>query len=155
MDEEVTESEVEVYEDETIILPHTGQVLAASDTKQCANALVELRQIEDAIREVKIVLTQAIVAESQRQGTKTLRFGERKVEIRGGKSVLWDAHFLEIELRKAGMPEERIREIVKEEVSYKVDAREAKKAAGANPAYAVIVEAAQHVSERPEYAVIE
>ena len=55
--------------------------------------------------------------------------------------MVYDAEAIEEGLREAGMSEERIREIVKEEVTYKVVAKEAKKAAAASEKYAAIVDA--------------
>lgn len=138
-----------------IILPHTGTVIAPTDTEDCVNALVELRRIEDAVREVKRELSAAIAAEGARQGSKTLHLPDgRTAEIGGGTVVLWDAQALEDGLRALGMPEERIREIVKEEVTYTVNAREAKRAASANPAYAELIERCRHEQTRTPHVKV-
>ena len=59
-----------------------------------------------------------------------------RAEVRSGKRSTVAADVLEAKLRDAGMPEERISEIVQETVSHTVDLKAAKKAAGVNPAYA-------------------
>jgi len=57
-------------------------------------------------------------------------------------------------LRAAGMPEDRIREVVVEEVSWTVAAVKANQAARANPEYAAAVDRARQVVEtRPTIAI--
>ena len=50
------------------------------------------------------------------------------------------------------MPEERIRDIVTETVTYAVVASAAKRAAAANPVYAAIIE--RHSTRRPKKAYV-
>lgn len=144
-----------VVEPEALVLPHSGQVLDLSNAPHCVQALEELRALEMKIKEVKRVLSDAIAAESRRLGSKTIALpGGLKAEVRGGRRVLWDIGKLEGGLRRAGMPEDRIREIIREEVSYSVLAREATRAATANPEYAEIIEAAKTVvDEQPTISV--
>jgi hypothetical protein len=52
------------------------------------------------------------------------------------------------------MPEERIREIVVETITYAVAAVKAKQAAGANPAYEAVIEAHKRVEEKKPYVTI-
>lgn len=138
-----------------LILPHSGELVSLADPASCCRALDELRDLEIRVRELKAMLTDAIVDESRRQGAKTLHLpGNVTAEIKGGERVLWDAQRLEADLRALGCPEERIREIVVEEVSYTVSATEAKRAARANEAYAEAVERARTVVEtRPSISV--
>ena len=137
-----------------LILP-SGEIVALADTAACAVALDELRALEHRIKDLKTALTEAVASESARQGTKTLSLpGGVTVIIRDGEKVMWDAQRLEADLREAGMPEERIRQIVVEEISYTVQAREAKRAAAANPDYAHAVAAARSTLEgRPSVTV--
>lgn len=138
-----------------LILP-TGEIIALADTAACAVALHELRALEDRIKEAKDALTDAILAEGKRQGKRTLHLPEGVVAIvKPGGRVLWDAHQLEDDLREAGMPEERIREIIQEEVSYTVKAAEAKRAATANPVYAKAVSAARREVEGKPYVSVQ
>ena len=137
-----------------LVLP-TGEIVSLTDTAACAVALDELRALEQRIKDVKAALTEAVATESARQGSKTLSLpGGVTVLVRDGEKVMWDAQRLEKDLREAGMPEERIRQIVIEEISYTVQAREAKRAATANPAYAHAVAAARStVAGRPSVTV--
>lgn len=150
----MTESLPELRESESLMLP-TGEVVELTDAPSCAVALDELRLLEEKIREAKRVLTTAIVSESQRAGSKTLHFGEVSVQIRGGRETLWDAQGLEDGLRAAGMTEQRIREVIREEVSYSVVAGEAKRAAAANDEYARIVESSKTVVEKTPSILVE
>jgi hypothetical protein len=131
-----------------------GTLVDLTDPAQCAWALLYIRDLESRLREFKGAFTDAIVEHSQKVGSKTLHLGEQKVEVKGGEKVVWDAQQLEEDLRAAGMPEKRIREIVVEEVSYTVQAVEAKKAARANPVYDEAVgRARQPVETRPTISI--
>ena len=147
-------SEIERVQPSEIMLPD-GTLVDLADTAQCAWALLYIRDLESNLREFKGAFTDAIVAHSQKAGSKTLHLEDgQKVEVKGGEKIVWDAQQLEDDLRAAGMDEERIREIVVEEVSYTVQAREAGKAARANKAYAEAVERARHVTEvRPTISI--
>jgi hypothetical protein len=132
-----------------LIVPTTGEVVNLDDPMSVVSALTEIRDLESRLREIKGVLTDAIVAESRRQGTKTIVLPDgRKAEVKGGEDTEWDHVALEHRLRSLGMPETRIREIVVEEVSYRVDTVKAKQAARANHEYAEAVEEFGKVRER-------
>jgi len=143
-----------VPESESLTLPHTGEIIDLADTAAVAYSLQEIRGLEARLREVKTILTDAVVRESQRQGSKTLHMGTIDAEVRGGNAVEWDAEELERGLRDAGMPDDRIRDVVKEQITYTVDAREAKRVAGANEAYAAVVARVQTVVEKKPYIVV-
>jgi hypothetical protein len=70
-----------------------------------------------------------------------------KSEVRFGTRTTIAADVLEQKLREAGMPEERISEIVTQTVSYRADAAEAKKAARTNEAYAEALKAASTTAQ--------
>ncbi len=147
-------SDVARVERKEVALPD-GTLVDLQDPAQCAWALLYVRDLESNLREFKGAFTDALVQHSQRVGSKTLNLDDgQKVEIKGGEKVVWDAQQLEDDLRAAGMPEERIREIVVEEVSYRVQAVEAMKAARANADYAIAVARARHVTEaRPTISI--
>jgi hypothetical protein len=127
-----------------VVLP-TGELISLDDTAACAVALDELRTLEQRVKEIKKTLIDAIdkgVTSAGRGRTLHLPTGVTVVSKKN-VDVLWDAQQLEDDLREAGMSEERIREIVIEEVSYTVRAAEAKKAASVNPEYAQAVAASR------------
>jgi hypothetical protein len=144
-------SDLAVTADTALVLPHSGELINLNDAPVVAGHLRELRDLESKIREAKGILTEALAAEAQRQGKKTLYLDTGKVEITGGPEsyLQWDLDILE-ELLKAGLPEERWNELVTVEVSYKVDAAVAKQIEGAgNSDYALIVGRARRRADRP------
>lgn len=157
----MSENEVEVYveagiehrrsdEHEELVLPHSGELVDLSDELACGIALDDVRRMQSHLAEAVRTLSGAIAARAAVLGTKTVKLsGGRKAQVTGGPETHYDAQELERLLRIAGMPEDRIREIVREEISYTVRAVEAKRAAAANPEYARAVEAASSVVERP------
>jgi len=131
-----------------LVVPVIGTVVDLGNTADCARALQDIRDLEWRLRETKAALVDAIVQHSKEEGSKTIHFEGGKVEVRGDSETVYDAEEIEQGLRAAGMPEHRIREIVVEQVSYKVAALEAKRAAGANPEYAKVIEAHKRVVEK-------
>ncbi len=125
-----------------IAVPGIGTVVSLDKPQEIAQALADIRDLENQLRIVKGNLSYLLVDESERVGSKTLHLDGMTVEISGGNAIEWDLEELE-KLRDAGLPEARYDELVKTEVSYKVDARQAQRIAGANPAYATIIERAR------------
>lgn len=136
-------------------MPGTGELVDLSNEIDCVRALASVRDWEYQIKEAKTQLTNAIIERSRVLGTKTIHLDDgSKAEIRGGSETVYDAQEIEANLRALGMPEERIREIVIEEISYKVSAREASRAASANPEYEAVIENAKQTIEKQAYVTI-
>lgn len=115
---------------------------------ECAVLLDDIRTLEAQLATAKSRLTAAIVARASVDGETSYDLpGRMRATITSGRRSTVAAEVLEAKLREAGMPENRISEIVQEEVTYKVDLRAAKKAGTANPAYAQALEAATTVHE--------
>lgn len=134
----------------SLVVPGVGELVDLNDYRSCATALDGIRDLEQQLREVKAELQRAIAHEAEKQGTKTLILEDgRKAVLFGGRELSYDAEKLEVGLREAGMPEERIRQIVELTYTYKVKAVEAKRAAAANPEYAFIVEGCRTEIETP------
>lgn len=148
-----TESAEEVRSTE-LVVPGIGEVVNLDDPRQVALALDAIRDLERQFGAVKGELTRAIEYASQIEGSKTIRFEGGKAVLSSSTETLYDAELIEEGLRAAGMPEDRIREIVKETVSYKVDGVKAKQAAGANPAYAAVIDAHKTVIDKRAYVTI-
>jgi hypothetical protein len=133
---------------EVVILPASGEQIDLNDLAQVCRAFQSVKEIESQLREAKGVLRDAVLHHSSLLGSKTMHVaGGGKVEVKGGTVTQYDAESIETDLRAAGMPEERIREIVVETVTYSVKAAEAKKAASANPVYAEIIARHRQVFE--------
>ena len=133
-------------------MPGTGEVVNLADELQTGRALRDLTDYLVALGEIKAVLESALIERSRTLGTKTihLRDAGLKVEISSGTKTIYDAEAIEDELREAGMPDDQIREVVKETVSHTVDALRAKSAAAANPEYRAIIEANTQKVERKQ-----
>ena len=144
--EEVTSTE--------LVLP-TGQIINLDDPASCAEALIVVREIESHMKEVKAAIVDRLAEEAKRRGENVFELPDgQRVAVKRNYDVEWDHVGLEADLRAAGMPEERIREIIPEEVSYSVKAVEANKAAKANPEYAKAVASARsEVDKRPSISL--
>lgn len=140
---------------EELMVPHTGVLIDLADEQAVAGTYRDLKDLGDRIAAAQRDLRRALAELSALKGTKTLYVeGVGKVELSGDTEVEYDAREVEEGLRALGCPEETIREIVVETVSYKVDGNRAKRAAAANPEYARVIEAARSVREKLPYVRI-
>lgn len=138
----------EVASQALIVLP-TGELVDLSDPSSCAKALAAVREIESQVREVKGAIVDSLTEEAKRRGENTIELEDgTRIQVKRNYEVEWDTEMLEQDLLAAGMPEQRIREIVVETVSYTVKAVEANKVAKANPAYAEAIGRARSETER-------
>ncbi len=151
----MTENVPAVPERRELAVPGTGELVDLNDEQSCARALATVRDFESELREVKGILTGAIVERSKVLGSKTIPLEDGRVAtVSTDREVVYDAEAIEQAFRELGMPEERIREIVEETVTYKVKAVEAKRAAGANPEYdRVLKENARDVDKTPYVSI--
>jgi hypothetical protein len=140
-----------------IAVPVIGELVPVDDPVALGRALQSVRDAQAALREAGEGLTEAIIAIASVSGTKTLTLEDgTKLVVKGsGKETRYDAIAVEEELREAGMPEERIREIVAETVTYSVKAVELKRAAAVNEQYAEIMERHSTQIEKKPYVGIE
>lgn len=136
-----------------LALPTTGEIIDLDDPAACTRALAGIREVEGALRDLKQTLTDAIIAESERQGTKTIHDGTFTAEVKSGSETVWDLETLE-QLRTLGLPEERFNALVTAQISYKVDGRVAKQIASANEEYEKVIAAARQVVRKPSYVSI-
>ena len=137
---------------EELAIPGTGELVNLADEVSCALALDAVRDFERQLREAKSALTEAIIERAMVLGVRSFVLPDgRRAEVSAGTEIVYDAQAVENGLRAAGMPEERIAEIIEEQVSYRVRAVQAKRAAAANPAYAAIIEAAKTEQPRNRY----
>lgn len=137
-----------------LAVPVIGQVVNLEDANDCALALDAIRDLEYQLKQAKTDLTRALVHHSQQAGTKTLHLDNATVVLSGGEATVYDAEEIYVGLIEAGMTPERAGEIVKETVTRKVDARQAKSAAAANPAYREVIERHTRVEDRPYRAEV-
>jgi len=144
-------TDVEIREAEVLTIPATGAVVNLNEPREVGVALQDIQALEGRFRDVKRILKDALVSYWQTGGTaKTFPIGGgRTAIISGGPDKQFDAVAIRDDLRAAGMPEERVSEIVVEEITYTVKAVEAVKAAKANPEYRAIIERHTTPIERP------
>lgn len=131
-----------------LVHPATGEVLEATP-ENAALLLKRLREFRSALNDAVRACEGVLVEHSAVAGTKTLHLGQVTAKITGGPEVLWDVEELRAGLRDAGLPEDRLGELVRETVEYKVNASVARQIASANPEYARVVEAAKQTVEKP------
>lgn len=136
-----------------LVVPYSGELVDLSNPPECLNLLKEIRELEQKLRLVKGALTDALVAESSRQGTKTLELNGIKAVISASDEIVWDVEVLQ-ELLDLGLPEERLSELITTEVTYKVNASVARQLAGANSAYAEVIERAKSRIPKTPYVSI-
>jgi hypothetical protein len=127
-----------------ILNPLTGELVPADDVSAVAGAIDMLRDRKRFFDSVISVLTDAAYEQSRIQGTRTFHVGNgMSLVLSAETEVSWDAEKLMADLRAAGLPEDRIDELVTTVVSYKVNGTVARQLARANPEYATVIENAQ------------
>lgn len=125
----------------------TGELLPA--TPENAHAiLARLAEMEQTIRTAKSSITEWVIEESSRQGTKTFDTPNGKLVLEGGPETVVEGHDLARLLREAGCPEARIKDVVTEEITYKVNRRVLNQLIAANPDYAAAAELTTSTVER-------
>jgi hypothetical protein len=105
---------------EELIVPLTGELVPLAEPDRVARALADLRDLEQQIADAKDVLRAALIEEGRRRGTKTLHLAGVEVKIGSERKLVWDVSKL-LELRDAGLPEDRLTALITETVEYKVD----------------------------------
>lgn len=150
---ELAEVELRVQEQPEVPNPVTGELVDLRDLTAVAGAVEQVRDAERMLYLFRRdVLTAAVRLHSQRQGTKTLHAGTVDLVLGGGTKIEWDGEGLVGGLLAAGLPQERIDELVKWEP--KVNARVAAQLAAANPAYAEAIDAARTIEPASWYVTV-
>lgn len=132
--------------------PRTGELVPAVPdalANWIASTMDYIRAAYRAMDEGKRLLAE----EAQRRGTGTLNLDGVTVTVTP-PAYVWDVEALDWGLRNAGCPEETINEVIRQTVSWTVDARRADRLARANEAYAEVVERCRHrKDEAPKVSV--
>lgn len=128
-----------------IVVPWTGELVPLTNPSQVARALGQVRDLKRQLDEARAVLEDALRLEAERQGTKTLHLDGLKATVTGGSKLEWDMEALADELRDAGLPEERLGQLIVQVITERVNATVANSIAKANPRYGEIVERHRHV----------
>lgn len=151
----VVSTDVAVPPPREIVLPPTGELIDLGNPDQVARALRTCRLAKTEIDGTRVLLEAAMVEQSRLAGTKTLRLDGYLATVGPDSELAWDITVLP-ELLAAGLPDSRYNELVKTEVTYKVDARVATQIEKANPVYAEIIgRARSRAPKRPSVKVEE
>lgn len=152
---DATASSLPALQERNILLnPETGEILPAT-AENAAVVLQALRRTEDRIKDAKRYCTDILVMESKRQGTKTMHMPDGSIAtIHGGSEVVWDVEKLQDALVEAGLPEDRLEDLISTTVEFKINNSVARQLAAANPAYAEAIEAAKQRVPAPERASV-
>jgi hypothetical protein len=135
---------LQVAEQPLVVLPVTGEQIDLRDPAQVAGGLDQVRDLEQRLRALRHLLSDVLRLESTRRGTKTLHLdGNWTAVVSGGSRPEYDTELLARRLQSAGLPEERLADLVKAVITYKVDAQIARQLSGANPAYAAALREAR------------
>lgn len=132
---------------ERLVDVRTGELVDATpeNAADLLNIAREMRtRLLDLVKDCEAVL----IAESRRQGTKTLHLAASTITVSGGTETVYDVGELG-KLLGLGLPPDRFAELVQETVSYKIDARVAKQLEASNDAYAAVIRRARSVIEKP------
>lgn len=136
-------------------LGNGAEVALNGSTGEKARYVEALRVLDREVATIKRLLQGAIAEDSKTWGSKTLRVDGLKLVVKQGTSTSVDAEKLAASYRRAGMPEERVEEIVVTTVTLRVDLVKAKQAAAANPKYASALKRASTTTETPVSVSIE
>lgn len=136
-----------------VLNPITGELIDIRETAQVAAAVEQLRDLQNRAKEAIGRITEAMIVESQRVGTKTFAAGSVSLVLSADSETQWDVTEL-AKLRDAGLPEERYAELVEETISYKVNGAVARGISSANPKYAKIIESARQKVPKKQYVSV-
>lgn len=150
----------EAAESPAVVDPMSGELVDITDLRAAAEFLERLRQskqmFDAAIRQV----SDALAAEFERQGTRTINAGAYDLEQKETAGYEWDEEEAQ-KLLDAGLPPERYAELAVQTVVTKFDQRVARQLE-TNPAYREIIERARRrvvksvrVDVRPSTRVLE
>jgi hypothetical protein len=147
--DELQSLELMIAEQPQLVVPLTGELVDLRKPDDVADVLEQVREMKHQLDNARGILEQVLRLEAARQGTKTLHLADCTAVISGGETVEYDGAELARRLEQAGMPADRVHQVVELIVTYKVNAAKAKAAASANPAYAAAVEQTRVVKPVP------
>lgn len=136
-----------------LVQPLSGELVPADDVAGLARALAALREHRDRVNDAIAMFTAAAAEESARQGTRTLTADGWEIKLGPDTEINWDMEVL-LELRTAGLPEDRFDQLVRATVEYKVDGRVVRQLEAASPVYAEIIDRARSRVPKRQYASV-
>src|SRR5262245_14977311 len=136
-------------EPQNVLVPFTGEIVDLTSPDKVAEALDTVREMKRTLDEARSVLEEVLVAESAKQGTRTLHLERVDAVVSGGEKTEYDAETLASRLLELGLPAGRVAELVVTVVTYRVDQRVARSVAASNPAYATAIEECRQTTPAP------
>jgi len=140
----------------TAVVPVTGQLVDLTQPAEVAGAIGDIDQAVRQLRELRDLLVETIVEECTRQGTKTLHLEHGlSAKVSGGTRPEYDLETLADLLRDAGLPEDRLEQLIVPRVEYRLDQAVARQLRGANAMYAEALNACRTDVPAPWRVTIE
>jgi signal transduction histidine kinase len=138
---------------EDLLNPFTGELVPTGDLARVAATLDDLRGIRQKLNDAVAAFTEAVIAESRRQGTRTLQAAGVRLEVSADNTIEWDVEEL-LKLRDLGLPEARYNELVQQTVTFKVNGSVARQLEGASEEYAKVIDRARVRVPRKQYVSV-
>jgi hypothetical protein len=132
--------------------PITGELVRTNDLAAIGRTLQQIRDKKRELDDFVAVFTNAAYELAAQQGQRTFHLGQMTVEIGAETQTDWDVELLSRELGLAGLPQQRLDQLITATVSYKVNANIAKQIAGSSKRYADIIERAKLTIPKRRYA---
>ncbi len=144
----------EIAVPENLLQPVTGELIDRNDVAGIAGAVEQIRDAKRALDEALSMFTAAAADISRQHGTRTLTAGGYELVLSADSAIEWDTEMLASELRRAGLPEERIDALLVATVTYKVDGRVVRQLEAASPLYAGIIDRARSRVPKRQYVTV-
>ncbi len=126
----------------------TGEQISLADTPRVVQILDNIRQYQHHLNSVVAHLEEAITEEMDRQGKFTLRYGHLQAESSSRDAAVkysYDTEVLRDGLREAGLPEERIEELILKTYTERVSRTDINRLRKAKAEYAEVVDRAESI----------
>ena len=134
--------------------PTTGELVPYDDLPALAVAVAGIRAYRDKLNDTLAAFSDAIIQQSKQQGTMTMNVGAAVVKVSADSEVQWDIPALQDGLLEAGIPQERLDQLIVAKVEFKVNGTVARQLAGANPEYKAAIEAAKIRVPKKQYVTV-
>ena len=128
-----------------------GEVIDRTDTPRVVELLDQLRQHKRDVDAAISACEEAINEEMDRQGKFTLQYGQLRAEgssADAARKYFYDTEVLRDGLREAGLPEDRIEELILKTYQEHVSRRDIQRLRKARPEYAKVIDEAERVIQK-------
>ena len=126
----------------------TGEQIDLADTPRVVQVLDNIRQYQHHLNSVVSQLEEAITEEMDRQGKFTLCYGHLQVESSSKDAAvkyLYDTEVLRDGLREAGLPEDRIEDLILKTYTERVSRMDINRLRKAKAEYAEVIDQAETI----------